>query len=72
MTREEAEAFVVEAAALAMARDASSGGVIRTVTLDKDGPKFRWVLIKALQLQAAHHPACWCRQAGLLPRSRSG
>lgn len=41
MTQEEAEKFVVEALALAMARDASSGGVIRTVTLDKDGPKFR-------------------------------
>jgi 20S proteasome subunit beta 1 len=43
MTREEAEAFVTEALALAMARDASSGGVIRTVTLDKDGAKLRWV-----------------------------
>lgn len=42
MTREEAESFVVEAVALAMARDGSSGGVIRTVTLDKDGPKFRY------------------------------
>jgi 20S proteasome subunit beta 1 len=42
MTREEAEAFVTEALALAMARDASSGGVIRTVTLDKDGAKLRW------------------------------
>lgn len=37
MSREEAEAFVVEALALAMARDASSGGVIRTVTLDESG-----------------------------------
>ncbi|KAF8061998.1 Proteasome subunit beta type-6 [Scenedesmus sp. PABB004] len=43
MTREEAEAFVVEALALAMARDASSGGVIRTVTLDKDGPTHRYI-----------------------------
>jgi 20S proteasome subunit beta 1 len=43
MTREEAEAFVTEALALAMARDASSGGVIRTVTLDKDGAELRWV-----------------------------
>jgi hypothetical protein len=41
MTREEAEAFVVEALALAMARDASSGGVIRTVTLNKDGATHR-------------------------------
>lgn len=37
MTRDEAESFVVEALALAMARDASSGGVIRTVTLDSSG-----------------------------------
>jgi len=37
MSRDEAEAFVVEALALAMARDASSGGVIRTVTLDHTG-----------------------------------
>eukprot|EP00775_Hariotina_reticulata_P004055 gene4055-4302_t len=43
MTQEEAEKFVIEALALAMARDASSGGVIRTVTLDKDGPKFRYI-----------------------------
>lgn len=43
MSREEAEAFVVEALALAMARDGSSGGIIRTVTLDKDGATHRWV-----------------------------
>lgn len=43
MTREEAEGFVTEALALAMARDASSGGVIRTVTLDKDGATMRYV-----------------------------
>ena len=36
-TREEAEAFVTEALALAMARDASSGGCIRVITCDKDG-----------------------------------
>lgn len=43
MTREEAETFVVEALALAMARDASSGGVIRTVTLDDSGATERYI-----------------------------
>lgn len=43
MTREEAEALVVEALSLAMTRDASSGGVIRTVTLDKSGASVRYV-----------------------------
>jgi 20S proteasome subunit beta 1 len=37
MSREEAEGFVTEALALAMARDSSSGGVIRTVTIDAAG-----------------------------------
>lgn len=36
-TREEAEHFVTEAIALAMTRDSSSGGCIRTVTCTKDG-----------------------------------
>lgn len=36
-TREEAEAFVTEALALAMASDCSSGGCIRLVAVDKDG-----------------------------------
>jgi 20S proteasome subunit beta 1 len=34
MTREDAEALCVEALALAMARDGSSGGVVRLVTVD--------------------------------------
>lgn len=37
MTRAETEAFVVRCVSLAMARDGSSGGVIRLVTVDKDG-----------------------------------
>eukprot|EP00798_Chlamydomonas_sp_ICE-L_P023439 gene23439-30724_t len=37
MTEVEAKAFVVRALGHAMARDASSGGCIRTVTLNKDG-----------------------------------
>merc|ERR1711991_51953 len=37
MTREECLDFVRNALSLAMARDGSSGGVIRTVVLDKDG-----------------------------------
>jgi 20S proteasome subunit beta 1 len=44
MTRQEAEDFVTESLALAMSRDASSGGVIRTVTIDeKDGVKQRYL-----------------------------
>lgn len=37
MTREECLAFVRKALSHAMARDGSSGGVIRTVVIDKDG-----------------------------------
>lgn len=37
MTRDECLTFVRRALAHAMARDGSSGGVIRTVTIDKDG-----------------------------------
>jgi 20S proteasome subunit beta 1 len=36
MTKEECQAFVKKALAHAMARDGSSGGVIRTVTITKD------------------------------------
>lgn len=41
MTEEECKAFVVKAVSHAMARDGSSGGCIRTVTINKDGV-FRW------------------------------
>ncbi|CAK4069996.1 unnamed protein product [Aphanomyces euteiches] len=37
MTRDEAEAFVQKALSHAMARDGSSGGVIRTVAINKEG-----------------------------------
>lgn len=37
MTRDECRTFVKNALAHAMARDGSSGGVIRTVVIDKDG-----------------------------------
>ena len=37
MATPEAKAFVVRAVSHAMARDASSGGCIRTVTIDKGG-----------------------------------
>lgn len=37
MSREETEAFVTHAVSLAMARDGSSGGVIRMVTIDAHG-----------------------------------
>ena len=37
MTRKECRDFVVSAVSLAMYRDASSGGIIRTVDISKDG-----------------------------------
>lgn len=37
MTRSEAESLVRQAVSLAMARDGSSGGVVRMVTIDKEG-----------------------------------
>lgn len=43
MTREEAEQLVIEVLSLAMTRDASSGGVIRLVSLDKGGVARRYV-----------------------------
>lgn len=39
MTEAEAKAFVVKALSFAMARDGSSGGCIRTVTVDKEGAR---------------------------------
>lgn len=39
MTEDECRAFVVKAVSHAMARDGSSGGCIRTVTISKDGVK---------------------------------
>mmetsp|Transcript_1483 Transcript_1483/g.3249 ORF Transcript_1483/g.3249 Transcript_1483/m.3249 type:complete len:233 (+) Transcript_1483:47-745(+) len=36
MTKEECKAFVRKAVSLAISRDGSSGGVIRTITVDKD------------------------------------
>lgn len=43
MTRDEATALCVEALALAMARDGSSGGVIRLVSIDKKGAQESYV-----------------------------
>ncbi|CAN6166507.1 unnamed protein product [Urochloa humidicola] len=39
MSQEDAEKFVVKVVSLAMARDGASGGVVRTVTINKDGVK---------------------------------
>ncbi|GAX72640.1 hypothetical protein CEUSTIGMA_g96.t1 [Chlamydomonas eustigma] len=41
--REEAENFVQEACALAMSSDASSGGCIRMVTVNKDGAHHKYI-----------------------------
>eukprot|EP00026_Physarum_polycephalum_P014775 Phypoly_transcript_15328.p1 GENE.Phypoly_transcript_15328~~Phypoly_transcript_15328.p1 ORF type:complete len:221 (+),score=39.21 Phypoly_transcript_15328:85-747(+) len=43
MTREECEKFVTNSLALAMARDGSSGGVIRLVIIDKNGVERKMV-----------------------------
>eukprot|EP00850_Spirogloea_muscicola_P009966 SM000057S18396 [mRNA] locus=s57:347039:349141:- [translate_table: standard] len=43
MTREEAEAFVIKAVSLAMARDGSSGGVVRLITVNEEGAFRRFV-----------------------------
>jgi len=43
MPRDDAERFVVNALSLAMARDGSSGGVVRTVTIDARGVERRMV-----------------------------
>ncbi|KXZ51253.1 hypothetical protein GPECTOR_13g740 [Gonium pectorale] len=43
MTREQAEEWVKEALALAMTRDASSGGVIRMITINETGVHHKYV-----------------------------
>jgi 20S proteasome subunit beta 1 len=52
MTRGEAEELVARALALAMARDGSSGGVIRLVAVDAGGAARRWVTPES-------HPVMW-------------
>ena len=44
MSKQEAQEFVKNAVSLAMWRDGSSGGVIRTVTISKDGVEREMVL----------------------------
>jgi 20S proteasome subunit beta 1 len=43
MSRDDAEAFVKDSVALAMARDGSSGGIIRMITLAGDGPQSQYL-----------------------------
>ena len=50
-TREEAEEFVVTSLTLAMARDGSSGGIARTVTITASGVEKRFIPCKELALQ---------------------
>ncbi len=50
MSREEAEDLVITSISLAMARDGSSGGVVRLITLSKDGAKRRMVKGDEVQL----------------------
>lgn len=50
MTEEECHAFVVKSVTLAIGRDGSSGGCVRTVTVTKDGAKRGFLPNTALQL----------------------
>lgn len=43
MSEQDCRAFVLQAISLAMARDGSSGGCIRLVTIDKDGARREFV-----------------------------
>lgn len=52
MAAQEAEDLVASALAFAMSRDGSSGGVIRLVTIDKDGARRRWIT-------PDQHPIFW-------------
>ncbi len=52
MSEAECKAFVVRALSYAMARDASSGGCIRTVTIDKGGQ--RRDFIKSYEIPLAY------------------
>jgi 20S proteasome subunit beta 1 len=45
MSKKECQDFVKTAISHAMARDGSSGGVIRLVTIDKTGMYLRWCLL---------------------------
>ena len=51
MTREEAETWMTRAISLAIARDASSGGVIRLVTIHEHGSDRQMI-------EPYLHPAC--------------
>lgn len=56
MTKEEAQQFVRKALSHAMARDGSSGGVIRMTVIDKTG-------VSMLQLlEGMHHLECHLRK----------
>lgn len=50
MTQEEAEELVVTALSLAIARDGASGGVVRTVTMNKDGATRKFYPVDSLKL----------------------
>lgn len=54
-TAAEAHEFVCTALALAMARDGSSGGVMRTVTITKDGSEHKFVPPKLTPLMWDEH-----------------
>lgn len=59
MTEEECHAFVTKSVTLAIGRDGSSGGCVRSVTITKDGTKRGFLPNTALQLsgEAPRPPA---------------
>lgn len=56
MTAEQCHAFVVKAVTLAIGRDGSSGGCVRTVTLTEDGAKRGFLPNTELQLTGESAP----------------
>lgn len=57
MSEADCQAFVVKAVSHAMARDGSSGGCIRTVTISKDGVKRNFIPGDSVPVAAGELPA---------------
>eukprot|EP00967_Tisochrysis_lutea_P066713 scaffold87022_cov19-Tisochrysis_lutea.AAC.2 len=65
-TRQEAEAFVKEAVALAMASDASSGGCMRFVTIDAEGAHHSYVRGDQVPYKDMPQPISSAAAAGMI------
>lgn len=57
MSRDEAEKWVTDAISLALARDSSSGGCIRLVTITKDGAAHKYISGDKVPLWLEDEPA---------------